>query len=420
LKSLRARLVLLLMVAIAAVAMLAAFVTYNITGRPVRQSFDRAFAEEARVVTALLGGSVDRAKALGIKVGPMPDPARRIERQSENVNRQLAEDGAGFTVEVVTGDKTDAEAGYLALPLSGDDWVYLAFPAIPPSPIQPLFAYLAVVVLGSIAVAILAANKIVSPLKMLEQAIASVGPDGELMRIDEKGPVEVRATAQALNRLSSRLKSAMESRMRLVAAAGHDLRTPMTRMRLRAEFLPPEEQGTWLKDLEELDRIADSAIRLVREEVADQAGEEGVRLDHVVAEIGRELTEVGRSVAWTASGPACVEARPLALKRALRNLVDNAATHGGGATIRIRIDGERTVLEIDDKGPGIPENMLERVFEPFFRVDAGRRQTFAGAGLGFAIAKEILDQVGGTIDIANRPEGGLRQTVTLKTVPMAG
>lgn len=418
--SLRARLVLLLMVAIVAVAMLAALVTYNIIGRPLRQSFDRAFAEEARVTTTLLGGSVDRARMIGLTLGGPPDPARIVAEQTEGVNRQLAEDGAGFEVSVVLGLPSDAETGYLVVPLSAGVFIYLPFPTLPPSPIPPLFAYLAIVVIGSIAVAILAANKIVSPLKMLEHAIASVGPDGDLLRIDERGPVEVRATAQALNRLSSRLRSAMDSRMRLVAAAGHDLRTPMTRMRLRAEFLPPEEQETWLKDLEELDRIADSAIRLVREEVADQAGEEGVRLDRLVDEIGRELTEVGRSVSVVAAEPACVEARPLALKRALRNLIDNAATHGGGASVRLRIDGETTLLEIEDSGPGIPENLLERVFEPFFRVDAGRRQTVPGAGLGFAIAKEILDQVGGTIDIANRPEGGLRQTVRLKTVEMAG
>lgn len=419
-KSLRARLVLLLMVAIASVAVLAAFVTYNIAGKPVRQSFNRAFSEEARVITALLGGSAEKAIALGLRVGGAPDPAQINRRLTNGVNQELAASGTRFEVAVLTGEVENAEDGAMAVPIDAATYVYLAYPTVPPSPMQPLVAYLAVVVLGSIAVAILAANKIVSPLKMLEQAIASVGPDGELLRIDEKGPVEVRATAQALNRLSSRLKSAMESRMRLVAAAGHDLRTPMTRMRLRAEFLPPEEQETWLKDLEELDRIADSAIRLVREEVADTAGEEGVRLDRLVAEIGRELTEVGRRIAWKAEEPACVEARPLALKRALRNLLENAATHGGGATARVRVEGERTVLEIDDEGPGIPEDLLERVFEPFFRVDAGRRRTVPGAGLGFAIAKEILDRAGGTIAIANRPGGGLRQTVTLRTVPMAG
>lgn len=403
--SLHARLTLLLMVAVTAVAMLAAFVTYSIIDPPRRQSFDQAFAQEARLVAALLEGSVEKATALGLKTGPVPPAGAVQPQQTAGINGTLARIGEDFEVVVATVDGRT----YLAIPLQGDRWAYLPFPALGDTPIRPLTAYLTVVVLGSVAVAILAANKIVSPLRMLESAIASVGPDGDILHIDEKGPVEVRATARALNRLSSRLKTAMESRMRLVAAAGHDLRTPMTRMRLRAEFLPPEEQGTWLKDLEELDRIADSAIRLVREEVSDQTAEAGVPLGPLVAEIGRELRELGLRVDWQAAPGILVAGRPLALKRALRNLVDNAASHGGGARVDMRQDGDAAVVEITDDGPGIPEAVLGRVFEPFFRVDPGRRKSRPGAGLGLAIAKEILDQAGGTVVVENRCEGGLRQ-----------
>jgi signal transduction histidine kinase len=414
--SLHARLTLLLMIAVTAVAVLAAFVTYSIIDPPRRQSFDRAFAQEARLVSALLKGSVEEADRLGVKTGPAPATDTISQQQTAGINAALAGIGEAFGVVVATIDGDT----YLGIPLKGDVWAYLPFPALPQSSIRPLTAYLTVVVLGSVAVAILAANKIVSPLRMLETAIASVGPDGEILHIDEKGPVEVRATARALNRLSSRLKTAMESRMRLVAAAGHDLRTPMTRMRLRAEFLPPEEQGTWLKDLEELDRIADSAIRLVREEVSDQKAEGGVPLGPLVAEIGQELRDLGLSVDWQAVPGLLVEGRPLALKRALRNLVDNAASHGGGARVAIRQDGEWAVIEIADDGPGIPEALLGRVFEPFFRVDPGRRKSRPGAGLGLAIAKEIIDQAGGTVRIENRPEGGLRQSVRLPVAPAQG
>jgi signal transduction histidine kinase len=407
--SLHARLTLLLMVAVTAVAVLAAFVTYSIIDPPRRQTFDIAFAQEARLVSALLGGSAEEATRLGLKTGPAPGATEIRQQQTEGINAALASFGEGFAAVVATVGGNN----YLAIPLDGDVWAYLPFPGLPGTSLRPLAAYLTVVVLGSIAVAILAANKIVSPLRMLEAAIASVGPDGEILHIDEKGPVEVRATARALNRLSSRLKTSMESRMRLVAAAGHDLRTPMTRMRLRAEFLPPEEQETWLKDLEELDRIADSAIRLVREEVSDQTAEAGVPLGALVAEIGEELRELGLAVDWQASSDILVEGRPLALKRALRNLIDNAASHGGGARVEMRREGEVAVVEIDDDGPGIPEALLGRVFEPFFRVDPGRRKSRPGAGLGLAIAKEILDQAGGTITVANRSEGGLRQSVRL-------
>jgi len=247
---------------------------------------------------------------------------------------------------------------------------------------------------------------------VLEDAVAAVGSDGLLPQVPETGSASMRATARALNRLSARLKGAMESRMRLVAAAGHDLRTPMTRMRLRAEFLPEEEREAWLRDLDELDRIADDAIRLVREEV-DPGAEEAVSLDRLIREIATELGDTGLKVATGPLTGGTVRAAPLALKRALRNLIVNAATHGGGAFVGTSAVAGSVIVTIEDEGPGIPEELLARVFEPFFRVDPARRKSVPGAGLGLAIAREIITRFGGTIAIANRQPHGLRQTVRL-------
>ncbi len=248
------------------------------------------------------------------------------------------------------------------------------------------------------------------PLALVEKAVANVGPDGGLPYLPETGPAEVKATARAINLLSTRLKNAMESRMRLVAAAGHDLRTPLTRMRLRAEFLDGEERGKWLADLDELDRIADSAIRLVREEVEDSPAED-VPLDTLVEEVAAELEEMRLDAVVASIEPAMARVRPLALKRALRNLMINAATHGGGASVSVRADRSVARILIEDHGPGIPEGLLQRVFEPFFRVDPARRTTHPGAGLGLAIAKEIIDRNRGQLRLANRPEGGLKQEI---------
>jgi signal transduction histidine kinase len=281
-----------------------------------------------------------------------------------------------------------------------------------------LAGWIVLIVLGSTAISIFAASKIIRPLQLLEDAVGRIGADGVLPPIPETGSGEVRATAQALNALSTRLKTAMESRMRLVAAAGHDLRTPMTRMRLRAEFIPDEEEREkWFSDLEELDAIADSAIRLVREEASD-GDRETVRLGALVHEIVDELGQLGYDVAPPSVISLPVAAGPLALKRALLNLIVNAATHGGGATIELAREGNEAVMRIRDKGPGIPEELIAHVFEPFFRVDAARRKSMPGAGLGLAIAKEIIERFGGTIAIANtdRPKG-LIQTVRL---PLSG
>jgi signal transduction histidine kinase len=184
----------------------------------------------------------------------------------------------------------------------------------------------------------------------------------------------------------------------------------MTRMWLRAEFLQEEDRAVWVKDLEELDRIADSAIRLVREE-AGGGDREPVSFSGIVKEIAEEGKETGLNIDVDILEEAEVVAGPLALKRALRNLIQNAATHGGGARVSVRNEQTFVKLYIDDDGPGIPEETIDKVFEPFFRVDLGRRQTIPGAGLGLAIAKEIVERFSGSIAIENRKNGGLRQTV---------
>jgi len=325
----------------------------------------------------------------------------------------------GVTGEALVQQSPTGHEPVAALKLDDGRWMLFPFPEpMPPPPglWLALASWLTIVVIGIVVVALIMAQRVTRPFAILESAIASVGPDGVLPHTPETGSGEARQTAAALNALSDRLKAAMESRMRLVAAAGHDLRTPMTRMRLRVEFLPEEERDSWLNDLDELEAIADSSIRLVREE---GAGEDRrlVALERLLRETAEELTEAHLPVTLHHIVPAEVTAGPLALKRALRNLITNAATHGGGAMLRLETDDITARLVIEDNGPGIPEAMLARVFEPFFRANPGRNQTIKGAGLGLAIAKEIIERFGGHIEISNRPEGGLRQTVTLRRTP---
>jgi signal transduction histidine kinase len=211
------------------------------------------------------------------------------------------------------------------------------------------------------------------------------------------------------------VKAATESRMRLVAAAGHDLRTPMTRMRLRAEFIKDEEDRLkWLADLEELDTIADSAIGLVREEISTDSLQ-CVKLDTIVANIVAELTTMGMDIGTGELQPVTISAGPLAVTRALRNLLINAATHGESAIVTIIRHGDKAVVRIVDTGPGIPEERLSQVFEPFFRIDIARQRSFPGAGLGMAIAKEIVSRFEGEITVRNRQPKGLEQVVSFNS-----
>nr|WP_210382310.1 ATP-binding protein [Jiella sonneratiae] len=403
----------LLLGSVLGVVALAALVSLVMLDRPDRDTFRMAFAEEVRIIATYLRDDPAAAGRLGITVGERPrnEPGVFV-RDSRGIRDALRDKGIDQDVRIV-GDP-QSRTRQLAFELTPGRWVYLPYPGFPPRNFLGFAAYLAVLAGGVAGVSIFAATKMTRPLLILDEAVSTVGADGLPAHMPEDGPPEVRATAAAVNRLTTRVRTAVESRMRLVAAAGHDLRTPMTRMRLRAEFLPEEERETWLKDLDELDRIADSAIRLVREEVDPQPGE-AVRLKPLLAEIVGELGEIGHDIAMPEASLAdlAVLARPLALKRALRNLVENAIVHGGNARMSLRRDGAFAELLIEDEGPGIPEELLERAFEPFFRVDPARRKLKPGAGLGMAIAKEIVDQTGGTIRIANRPQGGLVQTVRL-------
>jgi signal transduction histidine kinase len=185
----------------------------------------------------------------------------------------------------------------------------------------------------------------------------------------------------------------------------------MTRMRLRAEFIQDDDQRQpWLRDIGELDRIADSAIGLVREEASDAKGER-VSLNVLVAGLIVDLNDMGFDIHSTQLESVEISARPMALTRALRNLFINAATHGKGAQVRLARNAQGVLITIEDRGPGIPDYLIARVFEPFFRVDFARHQCVPGAGLGLAIAKEIIERYGGTIVLKNMLSGGLLQRI---------
>lgn len=298
-----------------------------------------------------------------------------------------------------------------SIELPGKGWLVIPI-SIPPPPgeVLPfLIGGIVLIVAGTAVVVIAVVQRLMRPFALIEKSLANIDPNGDLPVLSENGPADIRATARAINLLSSRLKSAMESRMRLVAAAGHDFRTPMTRMRLRAEFLDDADREKWLADLDELDHIADSAIRLVHEEIED-GNTEAVRIDRLVGDVIAELQELQFDVHAMEMEPVQVMGKPLSLKRAIRNLLINAATHGGGARVSMKRRCGSVSIEIVDSGRGIPEELLARAFEPFFRVDAARSAT-AGAGLGLAIAKEIIHRNRGTLMLANRASGGLIQTI---------
>ena len=413
--SLRTRIAALLIAAIVSVVVLATFAATRVMQPPAPQATMEPVARQIHLTVALLGGGSDESRRAELQ----PEPASgEIDMHQSGFLREALRCTGRPLDAVVTrqGERQPLHASVRISPQEG--WLVLPFPDLSPPPgrWKVLVVWLVLIVLGSATISIHAARRLTRPLQLLEDAVDRVGTDGILEEIPETGTGEVRTAARALNRLSAQLKRAMESRMRLVAAAGHDLRTPMTRMRLRAEFIEDSmEREKWLSDLEELDMIADSAIRLVREEVGAD-GTEPVRLDRLLHQIASELRLVDQKVEVGVLPPLSVYAGPIALKRALRNLISNAATHGGGARVGLTHQGDKAVIRIEDDGPGVPPELLTQVFEPFFRVDQARRKSFPGAGLGLAIAREIVERHGGSITIQNRELHGLLQICLLPSV----
>jgi signal transduction histidine kinase len=407
--SLRARIVVTLFLSIVCVVGIAtATLFWMRTGHKQREDKDYAqlFSEEISLIAPLFLGEGERDARLALNpASGQPRPELRHLLQS-----QLRR--AGSDLEVVVTQPAESshpvasvkfKSGWLAVPILDRHH--------PKEEIRyALAGWILLIAIGAVAVALWFAYRITRHLAILERVAATIDADGIIPRLPESGPAELKATARALNTMTARLKNAAESRMRLVAAAGHDLRTPMTRMRLRAEFLDEEDRSMWLNDLEELDHIADSAIQLVREETQRERNQL-LRVDEIITEICEDLASMKTSVTIMKMDAVTISSAPLALTRAVRNLVINAATHGGGAFVTVGLENSAALITIDDEGPGIPDQCMSRVFEPFFRADPARRKFGPGAGLGLAIAKEIVERHGGKLTLQNRSPKGLRQKI---------
>lgn len=417
--SLRNRIALLLFLAIVTVVLLATLTAVTVLRGPPPEAVLSPVIQKISPVIRMIEANPARAASQEFAIQPMQAPGFDDRRLSGMFMRELAQ--AGLTRTVIVTRNAGQQGLAASVRLRTGMWLVVDVPDMTPRMWWILTAWITLITLGSTAVSIFAASKITKPLLLLDNAVTAVSADGTLPHVPETGSQEVRATAQTINRLSERLKTATESRMRLIAAAGHDMRTPMTRMRLRAEFLPDDpDRQKWLNDLEELSNIADSAISLVREETVRDTFA-STRLDLTLREIADELSGLDMKVSVQNLAPLSIAASPLALKRALRNLIINGATHGNGADIAMEQRQQAAVITISDNGPGIPSELLDKVFEPFFRADRSRRKTVLGAGLGLAIAKEIIERFGGTVTIANREPSGLLQTIlfTVETRPQA-
>jgi len=240
--------------------------------------------------------------------------------------------------------------------------------------------------------------------------------------VPEEGPEDIRRAAVAFNAMTDQVSRTLESQRQLLSAVGHDLRTPITRLKLRAEFMEDDEQRRkMLLDLDELEAMVSATLAFGRDATSAEpvsALDLAELLRTILDEAVDASPEAAEKLRYEGPPHLTVQARPLGLKRALANLVSNAVNYGDGAVVRLTPPALGTpqgvvTIAVEDDGPGIPPQELDRAFEPFHRGEPSRNRETGGVGLGLPIARNIFRAHGGDVTLANRPPSGLRATVTL-------
>ena len=272
---------------------------------------------------------------------------------------------------------------------------------------------LAAMLASVLAVAAWVLNRWTQPLTIFASAAERLGTDIYAPPLDENGPLEVRTAARAFNIMQERIRSLIQDRTAFAAAIAHDLGTPVTRLRLRAEEIPDEEtRQPILADLNQMQRMISATLGFARLDFSAEA-KVAIDLMSLVRRVSDDLSDVGADVSINGPRHLTVNTKPVALSRVLSNIVENAVKYGKHAEITVAVRASSIEIAIDDAGPGIPEPMQSEVFHPFRRLASPNDETIDGTGLGLTVARSLVRGLGGDINLRNRATGGLRVTILL-------
>jgi len=303
----------------------------------------------------------------------------------------------------------------LSLSLSDGSWLNFISPILPLRPFwsSSILLPMLAATLAVLAMSVWAVWRATAPLAFFTRAAERLGRDVNAPPLDERGPREVHRAARAFNDMQMRLRSFIDDRTRMLAAISHDLRTPITRMRLRAEFIEDDDQRRkMLADLAEMEGMIAATLSFARD---DATGEAHVPLD--LADLLQSLCDAavdgGQSASYTGERRFSFNGAPTGLKRAFSNLIDNALKYGGSAHVALKPSTDAVIVTVEDNGQGIPPEEMEKVFTAFYRVEGSRSRETGGVGLGLAVVRTIVRAHGGEVTLENRREGGLRAVVTL-------
>jgi signal transduction histidine kinase len=313
-------------------------------------------------------------------------------------------------------DRNPNEGVYVvSLQLADSTWVNIAAPDIETVPAwsSATIALIIVTLVIVTGLSILGIRHLTAPLKILTQAADRLGRNVNSPPLPEAGSADVIQAIRAFNGMQDRIRRFVEDRTRMIAAISHDLRTPITRLRLRAELIgDSEQQQKMLADLSEMETMIASTLNFAREDANPEARAE-IDIRHLLETLSADFPSADLAIELPVGADAMLDGQPVALRRGFTNLIDNALRYGKRARVTLTRDDGNLVVHVDDEGDGIPEEELEKVFKPFYRLESSRSRDTGGTGLGLSVARTVFRAHGGDVVLSNRPEGGLRATVTL-------
>jgi signal transduction histidine kinase len=286
-------------------------------------------------------------------------------------------------------------------------------PAFGPTPWQQRIAlWFVLSALAMAPIAYVFARRLSAPIALFALAAERLGRDPRAAPLKLKGTTEIDVAVRAFNDMQERLRRYVEDRTAMVGAIAHDLRTPLTRLRFRIEGLPEEQKAKIASDIDQMEEMISAALTFVRD--ASRPGERTpLELSSLLESLCDEMAETGAATEIAPGDKVVLEGDPMALRRLFSNLLENAVKFGGRARTRVFRENAYAVVEIDDDGPGIPQQDREKVFEPFYRREPSRSRQTGGIGLGLAVVRSIARGHGGDVDLVNRAGGGLTARVEL-------
>ncbi len=313
----------------------------------------------------------------------------------------------------IIADRLNFDPFSASMKLPDGRWATVEPPRSLISPWQArLLASLLISILILAPIVWLMARRLTRPIRVFAEAAERLGADPDAEPLKPTGPTEVRTAIGAFNDMQASLRDHMRKRTQTIAAIAHDLRTPLTRIRFRVEQAPPKLRDRMVADVEEMDALIGQAMAFVRGETqADRR--EPLDLDALARHCAAGFSETGAAVTFDGGRALPVEGDPAALRRAVANLIENAVKFADAARVRTFLLDDQAVISVEDDGPGLPEQELETVFEPFARGERSRNRETGGAGLGLSVARQAARGAGGDVTLINRPEGGLTALMVL-------